>query len=99
VILRPPIGIEPNLSRFAAGVDEAGEEAGAADADLASGKVARHRREPVLFANALLVAREAERRKCADDEKDNRDGPHGQRIGTSPDGIERSGNSRNPEDV
>jgi hypothetical protein len=36
----------------------------------------------------LLVAREPERRKCADDEEDNRNGPHGERIGTSKDPVE-----------
>src|SRR5439155_19383004 len=52
-----PGRIEAHLSCFAARVDEAGEEAGTVDADLASREVARDRGEAVLFAHALLVAR------------------------------------------
>ena len=84
-----PGRIEAHLSCFAARVDEAGEEAGTVDADLASREVARDRGEAVLFAHALLVAREAERREGADDEEDNRNRPHRQKIDTRPGGIEK----------
>ena len=80
--------IEAHLSRLAVRVDEAREKARTTDADLSPGQVARHGGEAVLFAHALLVAGEAERRKGADDEEDNRNRPHHQRIGKSPDEIE-----------
>ena len=53
--------VELDAARFAARVDEAGEEARAADADPATGEVARDLGEAVLLAHPLLVTREADR--------------------------------------
>jgi hypothetical protein len=42
----------------------------------------------VLLPDALLVAREAERRQAADDNEEYSNDPHPQRIGTGPDGLD-----------
>ena len=88
VVRGPARCIEADASCFAARIDEAREEAGTADADPASREVARDGGELILLAHTLLVAREAERRESADDEEEDRNGPHRYRIGTAPDGIE-----------
>src|SRR5207244_390077 len=83
--------VEADAPRLAVRVDEAREEAGTVDADPASREIARDRGELALLTSTLLVAREAERRERADDDEANCNGPHRQRIGKDPAGIERHG--------
>ncbi len=80
--------VETDPACFTVHVDEAGEKAGATNGDLAAGEVACDRRELILLPDPLLVSSEAERREGADDDEENRDAAHSQRIGTAPDGLD-----------
>ena len=74
--------VELDASRFTACVDEAGEEARAADTDPAAREVACDLGEAVLLAHPVLVTREADRGQSRGDDKQSRNQPHRQRIGT-----------------
>jgi len=72
VVCRPAGPVELDASSFAMGVDEPGEETRAVHADLSAGEIARDDRKPILLADAVLVAREANRRQGADDQQQSR---------------------------
>ena len=80
--------VELNPTCFTVHVDDSGQKAGAANGDLPAGEVARDRRQLILLADALLVPSEAERREGADDDEENRNAAHRQRIGSPPDGLD-----------
>ena len=69
-------------------IHESRQKAGAANGDPAAGKVACDRRQLILLADALLVPSEAERRESADDDEENRNAAHRQRIGSPPDDLD-----------
>jgi hypothetical protein len=69
-------------------VHESRQKAGAANGDLAAGEVACDRRQLILLADALLVPSEAERRESADDDEENGNAAHRQRIGSPSDGLD-----------
>jgi hypothetical protein len=80
--------VELDPTRFTVHVHKSRQEAGAANGDLATGKVACDRRQLILFADTLLMPSEAERRESADDDEENRNAAHTQRIGRPSDGID-----------
>jgi hypothetical protein len=80
--------VELNPTCLTVHVHESRQKAGAANGDLAAGKVACDRRQLILVADALLVPSEAERRESADDDEENRNAAHRQRIGSPPDGLD-----------
>jgi PPOX class probable F420-dependent enzyme len=58
------------------------------DADRAPGELRRDRRERLLLVDAVLPARETDRRKGADDQEHCRQEPHRTRIGTGSDNLD-----------
>ena len=88
MIRRTPGLVELHPSRFAARVDKACDKARAADADAPAGEVTRDCGQLILLPHPLLMACEAKRRKAADNDEEYRNGPHRQRIGTKPDGLD-----------
>ena len=80
--------VEAHAPRLTVRVDEARQKPRASDADLTPGELARDHGEAVLFVQALLAAREAERGEGAGDHEEDCDEPHRPRIGTGPDGLE-----------
>ena len=64
--------MELDVTTFGADPYERAQETGAVNADLTPREVTRHRCQRVLFADALLVARKADRRQGAGDEQESR---------------------------
>ena len=80
--------VELDPTRLTVHVHQSRQKAGAANGDLAAGKVACDRGQLILLADALLVPGEPERRESADDDEENRNATHRQRIGSPPDGLD-----------
>ena len=83
--------VELHSSRFASHVDQAREQARAANDDRSTGEVTCDRGQLILLAHPLLVAREAERSETAGDNEEYSNDAHPPRIGTGPDGLEKVG--------
>src|SRR5712691_7901450 len=60
VVLGTAVGVELDAARLVVRVDEAAEEARAANADLSSGDLRGDLRQPVLLVDPVLVLREAD---------------------------------------
>ena len=88
VVRRVPLSVELDTPCFSVHVDEACEKARAANGDLPTGEVAGDRRQLILLADALFMARETKRRKGAGDDEQDCDRPHLQRIGRPSDGLD-----------
>jgi hypothetical protein len=80
--------VEPDPTCLTAHVHESRQKAGAANGDLVAGEVACDRRQLILLADALFVPSEAERQESADDNEENGNAAHRQRIGSPPDGLD-----------
>jgi len=80
--------VEPDATGLTVHVHESRQKAWAANGDFAAREVACDRRQLILLADALLVPREAERRESANDDEENGNAAHRQRIGSPLDGLD-----------